>query len=90
MVYGSGGPMDDKVGRIDLIDAEEGPSVRFDATDYFMRMSPLDRATYFMAAVQLCELAIDLICEDHPEYEEQIIEREASMLIQPGGNRKIN
>lgn len=82
--------MDDKVGRIELINVEEGPSVRFEATDYFMEMSPLDRATFFMAAAQLCALALDLICEDHPEYEEQIIEREASMLIQPGGNRKIN
>lgn len=59
------------------------PGVKIEASDEFMELEPVERATFFNAALQLCAVALDAIINDNPDYEDEIMDQIDAMEIQP-------
>lgn len=63
------------------------PGVKLEASDAFMELEPLERATMINAALQLCAAALSAIIEDNPDDADDIMDRIGAMEIEP--NNKV-
>lgn len=74
----------DVVATIEILRFQSGqPGVRLCASDEFMDVSPVDRAILIAAAIQVCGAAIEAICQDYPNDQDEIREKLSAVMIEP-------
>lgn len=75
-----------EIANISLLVLSNGePGVKLTAGNEFMDAAPMDRASFLVAAIQLCGAAITAICNDNPDDKAEIMEAMESMTIAPAG-----
>lgn len=74
----------DVVATIEVLKLSSGqPGVRLSASEEFMEVSPVDRAILIAAVIQVCGAAIEAICHDHPNDQDEIREKLSAVMIEP-------
>ncbi len=63
------------------------PGVRLCASDEFLDIPPPYRAVLLAAVIQVCEAAIEAICQDHPDDEDEIRETLSAVMVEPSTGR---